>query len=360
MELFQNVLGMVSQPDLLTTGFNVTRPSDPIDGLFDDELTDNLVARWNYIANEYQIPQMAQFHGFDTVAQKSVRAPIDQRNIEKGLIKVKRNTSELLYELQGRGVNTERALYDYVMEDINTLADEVVTRTKVAKNELMATGKVTISENNLELTVDYGVPAENVALELDFGPGADKDIPAQIQDIIDMAADKGVTINGLLCARSALSKMRQDAAVQKAINGMYMQGVLVTQQALLSFLESEYGITRVVINDQSYSTPWTVDDSTGRPLTNTTRYYPKNKISFFGTGNGMRLGSGLWGIPPEEQIARFGVETGSSAVNPYVYVTQWAEKDPAVVWTKASGLFMPVLFNPYSLYVATIIETAGA
>ncbi len=77
MELFQNVLGMVSQPDLLTTGFNVTRPSDPIDGLFDDELTDNLVARWNYIANEYQIPQMAQFHGFDTVAQKSVRAPID-------------------------------------------------------------------------------------------------------------------------------------------------------------------------------------------------------------------------------------------------------------------------------------------
>ncbi len=92
MEFFQNVLGMVTEPDLLTTGFNVTRPNDPIDGLFDDELTDNLVARWNYIANEFQIPQMAQFHAFDTVAQKSVRAPIDQRNIEKGLIKVKRNT----------------------------------------------------------------------------------------------------------------------------------------------------------------------------------------------------------------------------------------------------------------------------
>lgn len=359
MEFFQNVLGMVTEPDLLTTGFNVTRPNDPIDGLFDDELTDNLVARWNYIANEFQIPQMAQFHAFDTVAQKSVRAPIDQRNIEKGLIKVKRNTSELLYELQGRGVNTERALYDYVMEDINTLADEVVTRTKVAKNELMATGKVTISENDLELTVDYGVPDENLALTLDFGAGADKDIPAQIQDIVDMAADKGVTINGMLCARSFLSKLRQNAAVQKAINGMYMEGVLVTQQALASFLESEYGITRLVINDQSYSTPWEVGGD-GRPVTHTTRYFPKDKVSLFGTGNGMRLGSGLWGIPPEEQIARFGVDTGSSAVNPYVYVTQWAEKDPAVVWTKASGLFMPVLFNPYSLYVASITETPGA
>ena len=359
MEFFQNVLGMVTEPDLLTTGFNVTRPNDPIDGLFDDELTDNLVARWNYIANEFQIPQMAQFHAFDTVAQKSVRAPIDQRNIEKGLIKVKRNTSELLYELQGRGVNTERALYDYVMEDINTLADEVITRTKVAKNELLATGKVTISENDVDLTVDYGVPAENLALEIDFGKGADKSVPDQLQDIVDMAADKGVTINGMVCARSVLSKMRQNPAVQKAINGLYMEGVLVTQAALLSFLESEYGITRVVINDQSYSTPWEVG-ADGRPVTHSTRYFPKNKVSFFGTGNGMRLGSGLWGIPPEEQIARFGVETGSSALNPYVYVTQWAEKDPAVVWTKASGLFMPVLFNPYSLYVASVQETPGA
>ena len=350
---------MVSEPDLLTTGFNVTRPNDPIDGLFDDELTDNLVARWNYISNEYQIPQMAQFHAFDTVAQKSVRAPIDQRSIEKGLIKVKRNTSELLFELQGRGVNTERALYEYVMEDINTLSDEVITRTKVTKNELMATGKVTIKENDLELEVDYGVPSENLELTLDFGSGAAKDVPSQIQDIVDMAADKGVTLNGMLCARSTLSKMRQDAAVQKAINGINMQGILVTQDALRSFLDSEYGISRVIVNDQSFSTPWEIG-ADGRPVTHTTRYFPKDKISFFGTGNGMRLGSGLWGIPPEEQIARFGVDTGSSALNPYVYVTQWAEKDPAVVWTKASGLFMPVLYNPYSLYVATVTETPGA
>ena len=118
-------------------------------------------------------------------------------------------------------------------------------------------------------------------------------------------------------------------------------------------------IVRVeVTNDLSYSTPWTVGPD-GRPVTNTKRYYPKDKVSFFGTGNGMRLGSGLWGIPPEEQIARFGVDVSYGGANPYVYVTQWAEKDPAVVWTKASGLFMPVLFNPYSLYVASVIETAG-
>ena len=359
MDFFNNVLGMVSEPDLLTTGFNVVRPNDPIDGLFDDEVTTNLVARWNYIAAEYQIPQMAQFHAFDTVAQKSVRAPIDQRNIEKGLIKVKRNTSELLYELQNRGVNTERALYDYVMNDINALTDEVVTRTKVAKNELLATGRVTISENGLTETVEYGVPEGNLSLTLDVGNGATTPLTDQLQAVVDLAADAGVELTGMVCARATLSKMRQNANIQKAINGTNAAGVLVTNAALQSFLSSEYGIDRVITNDQSYSEPWTIDATTNRPVTHQKRYFPKSKCSFFGTGNGMKLGTGLWGVPPEEQIARFE-QTGASTENPYVYVTQWAEKDPAVVWTKASGLFMPVLFNPNSLYVATVSDTPAA
>lgn len=358
MELFKNVLGMVSEADLLTTGFQVTRPNDPIDGLFDDQLTDNLIAKWNYIAAEYQIPQMAQYHAFDTVANKSVRAPIDQRNIEKGLIKVKRNTSELLYELQNRGVTTEQALYDYVMNDINSLTDEVVTRTKVAKNELLATGQVTIVENNLNATVEYGVPAAHLNLTLDFGAGAASDIPSQIQEIVDRAADNGVQITGMVCARSTLTKLRQNAAVQSAINGTAGIGQLVTNQALYDYLDTEFGITQVITNDLSYSAPWTVGED-GRPVTDQKRYYPKNKVSFFGTGNGMRLGTGLWGIPPEEQIARFE-QAAPAGGNPYVYATQWTEKDPAVVWTKASGLFMPVLFNPNSLYVATVTEMAGA
>ena len=355
MNLFKNVLGMVSEPDLLATGFTVTRPNDPIDGLFNDERTDNLVAKWNIIASEYQIPQMAQFHAFDAAAQKSIRVPIDEKNVEKGLIKVKRNTSELLYELSNRGVTAEPALYDYVMNDILALSDEVVTRTKVAKNELLATGKVTINENGINASVDYGVPAGNLALTLDLGAGATTDAPSQIQEIVDMAASSGVQLTGILTSRATLSKMRQNTAIQKAINGANMTGVLITNTALQSFLEAEYGITRVITNDLSYSTPYT-EGSDGRPVVHQKRYYPKDKITFFGTGNGMRLGTGLWGVPPEEQIARFE-QVAPSGENPYVFMTQWAEKDPAVVWTKASGLFMPVLFNPNSLYVADVTET---
>ena len=43
-----------------------------------------------------------------------------------------------------------------------------------------------------------------------------------------------------------------------------------------------------------------------------------------------------------------------SARDPYVWISQWNEKDPAVLWTKASSLFMPVLYNPNSLFIATV------
>jgi hypothetical protein len=100
-------------------------------------------------------------------------------------------------------------------------------------------------------------------------------------------------------------------------------------------------------------------DANGRPEVHQQRYFPKEKVTFFGTSNGMRLGAGLWGVPPEVDIASY-YEGGVTNRDVYVYISQWSEKDPAVLWTKASALFMPVLYNPNGLYVASVIETPGA
>ena len=353
-----NIVGFIPKEDWLNVGLTVTRQNDPIDTLFGDEKTDNLVARWESIASQYQIPMMAQFHGFDTEAQKTFRVPVDSHNIEKGLIKVKLNQSERLRALIGRGVQND-ALYDYVMGDGVRLADQVFTRSKVAKNELMATGKVTIKENNLDLTVDYGVPQAQTQLTLDFGAGATKDVPAQLQDIIDAALANGVTINGMYCGKNVVSKLRSNDAIQKAINGNIGAGALVRNADMAAYMDEEFGIGQIVTNDLTYGAS-AVRGSDDRPQITTKRYYPANKVTFFGTMNGARLGTGIWGEPPEVDAARFMNVAPAGEVSPYVYVSQWAETDPAVLWTKASALFMPVLFNPNSLYIATVTETPGA
>ena len=361
MSIFRdNVLGFIPEKDWLTVGFDVQRQNDPIDGLFGDEKTDNLVAYWQSIAAEYQIPVMAQFHGFDVEAQKTFRVPIDTHNIEKGLIKVKLNQSERLRELTRSGVQGDEAIYDYVMDDGLRLAEQVVTRTKVAKNELLATGKVTIKENDLDLTVDYGVPVGNLNKTLDFGAGAAKDIPTQLQELVDETTAKGITLNGMVLPRAILTKLRQNTAVQRAINGTNMQGILVRNSDLRAYLDEEFGIGQVITNDLTYNVPGAVSATTGIPALTAARYFPANKVSFFATNNAGRIGAGLWGDPPEVDAARaFDGGVAASGASPFVYISQWGETDPAVLWTKASALFMPVLYNPNGLYVASVIETSA-
>ena len=357
-KFINETMGMVSEADLLATGFMVTRPNDPLEGLFTDQQTDNLVAEWYTIASEYAIPQMAQFHAFDVEAQKSERAPIDEKNVEKALIKVKRNTSELLRQLLKRGVRTEPQLYDFVMDDVANLSDQVVTRAKVARHELIATGKVTIKENGLNEVIDYGVPANHTNLVLDVGDGATDDILDQFQTIVDQAIAEGVTLNGIVCPRAFITKLRRNKSIQLAINGATMQGVLPSRGAVEDFLNEEFGIAQVITDDLTYAEPYKAR-SNNRPTVVSHRYYPKDKVTFFGTFNGMKLGAGLWGTPPEVEIAQF-MQVQGSGQSPYVYISQWAETDPAVLWTKASALYVPVLFAPQSLFIATVAETAAA
>lgn len=351
------VFGMVRKEDWLDVGAQVpTRQSDPIDSLFGDQKTDNISAEWESIAAEYGIPVMAQFHGFDTEAQTTFRVPVDNHYIEKGLIKVKINQSERLRTLMRTGVQGDQRLYDYVLNDGIRLADQVITRTKVAKNELMATGQVTIKENNLDLTVDYGVPANQKGLEVDV-TAASADPMEDIQSIIDIATSKGIIITGMMTSKKVLSKMRKNAALQKAINGNVGAGALISNAALSSFLSDEFGINNIVTNDLTYGADSHIDASTGRPVITTKRYFPENGITFFASNPSGKLGTGLWGDSPEADITAFEKVSGSG-VSPYVYIMQWAEKDPTVLWTKASALFIPVLYNPNSLFIATAKDTS--
>lgn len=344
-----DILGLVPKTDWLDVGTIVTRPNDPVDQVIDDTKTDNLVAEWESLAAEFQIPVMAQFHGFDTEAKTTFRVPVDRHNIEKGLIKVKINQSERMRTLLRSGVQNDD-LYDYIIRDGVRLSDQVVTRSKVAKNELLATGKVTIKENNLNLTVDYGVPNANTSLTLDLSSSAD--VISQIQTIVDNARNAGVTITGIYTSSANINKMRQNAGLQTAINGNIGAGSMIRKTAMEEFLSEEFGINTILSNDLTYGKSATIG-SNGRPNITTARYFPQNKVTFFATNPGGRLGRGLWGDPPEIDNARFYSNEEPSS-SPFVYVTQKMEWDPAVLWTKASGLFMPVLFNPNSLYVATV------
>lgn len=347
-----NVLGFLREPDRLSVPFNPARPTDPIDGLFGDQKTDNIVATWQSMAAMYQMPVMAQFHAFDVEANTTVRVPVDTHNIEKGLIKVKINQSERMRALTRAGVQSDQ-MFDYVMNDVFNLGEQVITRTKVAKNELLATGKVTIKENNLDLTVDYGVPADQTAFTLNLATTAS--VSDQLQEIFDKATALGVTLTGMVTSRKNITKMRRNESLQKDINGTYGVGTLIRSSSLEAYLEEEFGIRDVITNDLTFAADRKLA-ADGSVAQVTKRYYPEDKVTFYGTVGGIPLGVGLWGDAPEVDVARFMQVTGSQE-GPYIAISQWTEHDPAVLWTKASALFMPVLYNPNSLFIASVTES---
>lgn len=354
MDRFEdNIFGMIAAKDWLQVGYDVERPNDPTDQLIGNVKTDNIVAYWESMAAEYNIPVMAQFHAFDTEAQKTLRYPIDVHNIEKGLIKVKIDQSERLRALINRGVTNQSQLVEKVLRDGYNLAEQVFTRAVAAKNEMLATGKVTIKENNLDITVDYGVPADNLAKVLDFGAGASAPLDEQLLALKEASSAAGVPIDTLYTGEADFNRLRKDSNIQKAVNGANMVGQLVRMNDLREYLSQEFGINRVLLQDGVYSLPLYMNN--GRPAVTSTRLYPKGKYTFLHTGGG-KVGDGLWGDPPEVSASRF-MDVTASEVSPYVFVSQYAENDPAVTWTKASALFIPVLYNPNAIYVASAVAT---
>ena len=127
---------------------------------------------------------------------------------------------------------------------------------------------------------------------------------------------------------------------------------MIGQAALYAHLEQEYGLSRIVTHDLTYGADARLGND-GRPVITKKRYFPDNKISFFSTNPAGYVGTGLWGDPPEVRLNGF-YPVNASGEAPFVYVTQKMEWDPAVLWTKASGLFIPLLYDPSSLWIGTV------
>lgn len=344
--------GLFTQAELLdfSQNFLVARPEVKVDALFPDRKTENFMAEYQTLAANQQLPTIATVHGDDTEAEIGNRPALDMVSIEKMLIKRKINLTERMRKLRDHAGVRDSALKRYVFDDAGRLAEMVNMRTKVMKSEAMYKGKITVKENNLNLEVDYHVPAENLALSFDWS-APDADPSADVQKVIDMA--EGVPPNSMMLSGKLFTLMRKNANLQKVILGNVGVGALIPRAQVNAYLLDEFGIQNVVINDDVYGVEKGVD-AAGKLDIEKHRHIPADKISFYAANAGGSFGVGLWGVTHEEEES--GPFTAKS-LRQFITLTQWSTPDPVALWTKASGMFIPVLPNPSGLYVATVKTT---
>jgi hypothetical protein len=345
-----DILTALTDKDRLdfSQNFNIQRNYDG-DREFPDRKTQYLEAEYYRLSDSLQLPTAALVHAFDTEAHIGKRPTAEKVTIEKLLIKEKINQTERVQLLKNKGVTGTESLLQYIFNDAGRLAENVKTRTEVAKMEVLSKGKMTVNENGLDFEVDYGVPADNhFVLNWD---DPDHDILGDIQGMIDYAHSIGKNPVRAKTSSAVLMKIRKNTAIQKAIGGIYMQGVMPGLTQINALMQEMYGFS-VVINDAVFA----YENADGTK--SSARYFDRDTFSLYTVGANGAIGTGLWGVTPEEEAQ--GPWTAKSA-RQFITITQWATPDPVAVWTKASGLFIPVLPDPQGLFIAKVSSsTLGA
>ena len=218
----------------------------------------------------------------------------------------------------------------------------------------MSTGKLIINENKLSINIDLGVPTENFVTADWADP--EHDILGDLWKWKKIAKDQGQTITRAQTSEKILGYMQKNKGIQVAINSALGVGTFVSVAQVNTLMQQMFSFT-IETDEDVYATLEKQEDGTLKRKS--TRFFPEDKFTMYVAGPSGKLGSGLWGVTPEE--LRYGPWTKKSEKQ-FVTITQWETDDPVATWTKASGLFVPVLPVPEGMIIATIIfkETGNA
>lgn len=319
--------------------------------LFPDRKTQYIEQEYSRLCENGNLPISAAVHAFDSEARIGSRIPFEKVTIEELLIKEKINLTEQVRRLT-RGLSMSAdAVREYVFDDVARMAERVITRVERAKMDAISKGKFTINENHLDLKADYHIPAENFVTSDWDNAGAD--ILGDVRTWRTLAADKGSAPDTAITSEAVVTKIAGNAAIQKAIFGTTGVGILPSLDRINALFVDQFGIA-IQTDEDRYGEISTVG---GKVTVKQKRFFPKNMFVMLSTGAGGAVGAGLWGVTPEEEEQGGAFDTKRQ--RQFVTVTTWDTPDPVTTWTKASGLFVPVLPDVNGHVIATV-ATAGS
>lgn len=326
-----NVLETITEEERLnfSQSFDVKRPGI-LGTIFPDTKTQYLKAEYYRLMAGQRLPEVAFVHALDTEAEIGSRPGFEKVLTEKLFIKRKINQSERLQQAIENGVPDDNNLKKFVFDDAANLFEGVVARANVMKGQFLSTGIVKVKENHVDMSIDYGVTSDAKVTLTDWSK-PDADIMGDIQKMVAIAEDNGYVVNKALTSLKMINYMRNNTAMQTAVLGAANKRLL-TKQELTNLLMQEYGFT-IDRCDEKYR--YRKADGTLK----TGRYFKEDVFTLYEANANGSFGSGLWGVTPEELEYRQFIQEENRS---FVTLSMWATPDPVAVWTKASGMFVPV------------------
>lgn len=256
---------------------------------------------------------------------------------------------ELRQDLLSVREEFQAPIVERVLDDEMELMDGAEVTVARMRNQLIATGTVTISENGVNRQYDYGFDQSKQFKTLSKLWGTEgakplKDIQTHIQAYkkLRRRSPKYIYTNP-----NFLIQLGQDAEVIEYFSKLAIPNFYPSDVEVQEFVEKKFNV-KIILQDKEYIE---ARDNTGTSVA----LYPTDRFTFLDTLN---LGETVYGTTPEEADLLSGQSKASSVAiaNTGVAITTWNEVDPVNVNTKVSEVVLPTCPNIESLYIVKFLN----
>lgn len=229
---------------------------------------------------------------------------------------------------------------DGIMSDAERMVRSVQARIELARGEALYSGKVTVNENGVKATVDFGRTAGHSVVASTLWSNT-----ASATPLSDLRAwfQTYVNTNGqapgvILTSTQVLGYLTLNAEFRNLMSQGSVGSPSVVTPAQVNTVLSAWGLPNIV----TYDAQVRVNGSAQRVI-------PADRVVFLPADAG-DLGATLYGTTAESLEADFGLAGAEAGIVAGAYST----KDPVAVWTKAAAIALPVVANPDLTFAADV------
>lgn len=295
---------------------------------------------FDMLTNGSKTPVIASVHGFDTESEIGQREA-EKMAIELALIKRKMQLKEKeIIALESPRNEAERTyLMRNVYADFDALVESIKARVEAMRMELVATGKITLNENNLDAAIDFGVPEENKVTNVDWS-AADSN---PINDMITWKNQLDSAPGRVLTSTTVLAKILANKNVVNAIFGKDSTRIASVGE-LNNYLE-QLQLPKIYTCDAKYRKL----EANGKYTKH--RYFPENAFVMMPSE---ALGETIYGPTAEEIRLQRDPSIDIKLVGKILAMMYEEGTDPVSTWEKAVATALPALKCADELFQATI------
>lgn len=321
------------------------------EALADREVNRPSLARWlpyrsindlqfRFRRGSSELTQAAAYRAYDAETRIGSRPGIERVTGELPPLGEKVRVTEY-QQLRQRGL--PEAIADEVYNDARRLVAKIQARLELARADALVSGAVTIAEDDVEASVDFGRdPSHEVTAATAWtNPAAPvlEDLTSWVETYVDT---NGTEPGAIVTSTRVMSLLMRSEQLRGQMGNT--SAALLTRDQVNGILGG-LGLPSITTYDARFVDPGGV---TRRAIPDDRFLLLPEPVDPMGESD---LGATLLGQTLEAEEPEYAIQ---AAEQPGIVVANFRTRDPIALWTHAAAIGIPIMANPNQTFVADV------